>query len=402
MGFALALLPTAGAQEIVTAVTINNDGASAQAARALAAGSLPDTRGTPSSSPPCPLEEPRVLPPQPVSHPNPNVLERSTLFFGGHGLVVEAQIAPHLFFYDTVKKIYDLKCGHSTRVSAISFTPMIRLRNRSDTSDPIKTLSWMPKFDAQVVWAKRVDPFHSRMFTLHGTIGHHSNGQDECIYSPGILDRADLCRVPSRIQDVRINYPNGSFSTNYFRLGLVSKRYYLSQTPDPDQPTVDPVKHTFAVGAYGEFHPGWFHPFGISALDPVLRPLYGDNRVSGVVEYESRILDGHKIVSGSARLTGLISYIDKIASGPPATFVSQPNAPLNALYSPGNGSSRLAIFLEAAWNPDWLRGWGLDVRYYRGQDYYNLLFIQDIHWFQAGIVFDAAEFEPFKKLGFGK
>src|SRR5262249_19243626 len=151
------------------------------------------------------------------SHPDPNVLEHSHMYFGLHGMLFEAQIAPHLFFYNNAKDLYGADVGEHRWGHAESFTPMIRLRNRNDTSGPIKTLSWMPKIDLQVMRLGRATDSRASMITFHGTVGHHSNGQDECSFEPGVLDREDLCPVPSTIDDVKVNYPNGSFSTNYIR-----------------------------------------------------------------------------------------------------------------------------------------------------------------------------------------
>src|SRR5262249_27785918 len=136
-------------------------------------------------------------------------------------------------------------------------------------------------------------------------------------------------------------------------------------------------------------------------LPDVLRSLYGANRLHGIAQFEVRTGPLNPAATtfsqGSVRVNGWLDYIDKIPPGRPATFTSTPDAPLNALYQAGDGSARWRFGFEAAWNPDWLRGWGFEVRYDHGQDYYNLLFIRDINWVQAGIVFDAAEFQPFKK-----
>jgi hypothetical protein len=336
----------------------------------------------------------RLLLERPNSHPDPNVLEHSHMYFATQGMLFEAQIAPHIFFFDNLKGLYDADVGKHRWGWALSFTPMIRLRNLDEESGPIKTLSWMPKLDLQVVRMRRDSASTATSLTLHGTVGHHSNGQDECTYEPGILGRDDLCPPPSRPEDVTINYPNGSFSTNYLRLGVVWKRYRLVRREDYSMAT-----RALTFGLYGETHPPGLKIGG--TLAPPLRPLYGSNRLRATAAFETRVgpsePDSRSFWKGSVRLESWGEYIDKIAPGLPPTFTTIPDAPLNALYVPGEGSSRFRFLIEAAWTPDWLRGWGLEVRYHHGQDYYNLLFIRDIHWFQAGIVFDAAEFLPFKK-----
>jgi hypothetical protein len=357
------------------------------------------TEATAVPAPPTPRLLKRLSPAL-KSHPDPNVLEHSHMYFGMHGMLFEAQIAPHLFFYNNTNDLYGADVGQHRWAHAESFTPMIRLRNRNDTSGPIKTLSWMPKIDVQVMRLDRNRAARASMVTLHATLGHHSNGQDECSFQPGVLDREDLCPVPSQIEDVKINYPNGSFSTNYVRAGLVWKKMRLSQPMDVDTAI---VTSALSFGGYGEVNP---HGLKIGGTLPaVVRPLYGANRLRGIVQFEKLVGPvenvcgslGCKLLQSSVRVNGWLDYIDKIPPGRPSSFTSKPDAPLNALYSVGDGSSRWRFGLEAAWTPEWLSGWGLEVRYDHGQDYYNMLYFQDIHWFQAGIVFDAAEFLPFKK-----
>jgi hypothetical protein len=276
---------------------------------------------------------------------------------------------------------------------------MLRVRIQNVESGPIKTLSWMPKGDLQLVWLRRqaVSPTteRARAWTLLATVGHHSNGQDECTYVPGVLSRSDLCPDPARVEDVQINYPNGSFSTNYIRVGVFRK--WLSLRKQNLQSI--PVR-TLLVGAVFEANPSGLTIGG--TLPPVLRELYGCNRFLGRAEWETRVgsfdpSSGSGLLRGSLRLAAGVEYLDKLAPSGAATFTSRPDEPMNALYDPRTGSSRWRFSAEAAWNPDALRGWGLFARYVHGQDHYNILFIRDIHWFQAGIVFDAGEFQVFVK-----
>lgn len=340
------------------------------------------------------------LPIAPKSHPDPNVLERSYLLPFFEGLAFEAQIAPHIFIWDNFQKLYQPvdpgRSGHFA--AAVSFTPMVRLRMQDAESSPIKTLSWMPKVDVQLVWMRRraalaENDERASAWTLQATVGHHSNGQDECSYVPGVLSRPDLCPDPTRLEDVRINYPNGDFSTNYVRLGVTRKWLTLRTLGSGRVPV-----RTFLLGGAFEANPAGLRIGG--TLPPVLRTLYGCNRLLGRLEWETRLGDFPSstrsgLLRGSLRISGAIEYLDKAAPTADATFTSQPDAPLNALYTPATGSSRWRFSSEVAWNPDALRGWGLVARYLRGQDHYNLLFIRNIDFFQAGVVFDAGELQLF-------
>lgn len=353
-----------------------------------------------------PRDAARRLPFEAVSHPDPNVLERSHLYPGFQGNLLDAQIALHIFFYDNFKKLYapvpapaapTAPRSHVRHAVSWSFTPLIRVRILDRPSGPIKTLSWMPKTDLQHVtlWRQEVknpDDERPRALTLHFTVGHHSNGQDECTYVRGLANSDPACVDPADPAGLRINYPNGSFSTNYLRFGVSHKWLRLRNTPFGVTP-----RRTHTATLSFETNPEWLKIGG--TLPPAMKSLYGGNRVRGQYEFETRVGPAsglrHPLLRGSLRLTGSAELIDKLSEGPEPSFTVVPGAPLNELWTPGRGSSRFRFSVEAAWNPDALRGWGLQARYWHGQDPYNLRFVRDIHWFQAGIMFDAGELQRF-------
>ncbi|HEY3121562.1 MAG TPA: hypothetical protein VGL15_13115 [Vicinamibacteria bacterium] len=333
---------------------------------------------------------------RPVSHPDPNVLERSHLFPILNGLVLEGQFALHVFFWDNFHRLYEAQGRHSA--VAFSFTPLIRVRILRAASDPLKTLSWMPKVDAQWVRAYRQDvpsllPEHARTLTVYGTLGHHSNGQDECLYQPRLPEDDRVCPPPAA-RDLTVNYPNGNFSTNYIRLGAVHR--WLTLVPFGGGRV---ARSSISLGLVGETNPRWLHIGGV--LPEVIRPFYGANRIRLLAEHERRLgsvsPSAGGFWQGSLRFTGSLDYIDKQPGTGPLLSSGEGATPLEVLYRPAGGSSRWRAIIEAAWHPDWMRGWGVEARYYHGQDYYNIQFVRDIHWFQAGIVFDAGEFQLFQR-----
>jgi hypothetical protein len=351
---------------------------------------------------------PPFFPIEPVSHPDPNVLERSHLFPLLNGVILDAQIAPHLFMFDSFERLYGPpRRGRARRAVAWSFTPMIRVRILNVSSSPVKTLSWMPKMDVQLVsvWRTQVPATqneHARALTLHATVGHHSNGQDEWLYRRGLADDDMLCPPPASVKEVTINYPNGSFSTNYLRFGGVHKWMVLAPKDGERIPVRERIPiRTLSLGAYYEVNPRWLRIGGV--LPDVIRPLYGGNRVRGIAEFETRLgknpLQPHRFWGGTARLTATVERISKIHGVGPLTSVGEGDTPLAVVYRPGNGSSPWRFVGEAAWNPDWSHGWGIETRYVHGQDYYNIQFIRNIHWFQLGVVFDAGEFQRFLTKG---
>ena len=339
------------------------------------------------------------IPPDFISHPNLPTLERSYILKGGEDVYLEAQIAQHIVFYENLSRpqLYD-KGGNAW---SVSFTPMLRLRILDNLSGPIKTLSWMPKLDAMFIHSPLPTKSDGErtasvaQWIVRGTYGHHSNGQDENMFVPDLPDSGP---DPATPQDVTVNYPNGSFSTNYLRIAVYHRRFALRLN---ERFQYAPYR-TLQVGAYYENHPREL-PIG-GDLPSAVRPLYGTQRTGATIEFETRLDPGGTrsgalgvIKRASARLTIQLDYFDKLNDEVAPTVLSASPAPLAALYDAGDGSSRFRLYSELGYNPDFLRGWGLMFRYIDGQDYYNLQYFRNIHWFQLGIMFDPAEFEPFAR-----
>src|SRR4030095_3269960 len=97
----------------------------------------------------------------------------------------------------------------------------VRLRMFDSRSAPVRTPSYMPKGTFSGLMFRReptVGTRGSRVGLWAGqiTVGHHSNGQDGCLFTTDVLVNED-CVGPADLQ--QINRINGSFSTNYVRIG---------------------------------------------------------------------------------------------------------------------------------------------------------------------------------------
>jgi hypothetical protein len=318
-----------------------------------------------------------AIPQAPVPHPHPYLLERSMLFPFQQDLILEAQVAPHLYFYDSLtREGVRLNGGNAV---AVSVTPMFKVRIRNEPSSPVQTLSFMPKLNFQYfrLPRKKAEVAWPDTFWMKGGLfvwGHHSNGQTQCIYDPTKLDGASDCKGPSDPADVQINYPNGSFSTNYLKFALFLTRMRLGKL-EPVAGRNDMMQQVAyaktTIAASLEVNPAGLPPGG--SLDEPARSLYGPTRVGLVVEHEQRTRR-RGFTAGTYRLTGTVEYIDK---------------------TPDAGSSNWRFTAEAAFEPDWFRSGGFVARYIYGQDYYNLQFTRNLSWFQFGLIFSASEFEPF-------
>jgi hypothetical protein len=306
---------------------------------------------------------------------SPVFLERSYIYnrMPSDGLLFEALLAPHIFlyqgFYQRAGRVYS---DPPVWATAVSFTPMVRLRMFDTESRPVRTPSYMPKLTVQLFRASLVDRSQRldspiRLIALNVIpFGHHSNGQEGCLFTDQVkVD--DECRDPAPLPQARrtTNTTDGSFSTNYVRAELAYRHLRLAD--DPDGSLRGNQTCTFALGA--ELHPGGYGPGAISADQKALYPTF---RVQPAIELSRRVI---REAWYRGRFTGGVrsEYLR------PTHYDVRP----------------WAHTVEATYTFDRVGGWGPVVRYYDGIDYYNLGFLRNIRHVQIGIVFDAIRADEF-------
>jgi hypothetical protein len=306
-------------------------------------------------------------------------------------LVFEAQIAPDIRIVDSFGRAMEhvLDTGRR-RVFAYSVfgTFLTRLRMFNEASNPVRTPSYMPKATVQLAWLRNLsaaDPQDAPVEFLQGPIelwlintipfGHHSNGQNGCLF----LDQTRIdgdCQpeTPASTGPEDVNRENGSFSTNYLRVGLEYRRLY----PDGDDPvdTRAVTRREWGVSGSVELHPSGY--LGGSISD-TLRPLYGPTRFQINAD----------VAAGNWRFP--VPLLDRINCG-------RAWAEASVLFITGAAPSVDHVAsAEAACLPDRWGGAGVFVRYYRGQDYYNAGFLENIQRLQFGLTFLQAKFLAFRK-----
>jgi hypothetical protein len=307
-------------------------------------------------------------------------------------LVFEAQIAPDIRVIDNFGRALErvLDSGRP-RVFAYSIygTFLTRLRMFDEESSPVRTPSYMPKATIQLAWLKNrstADPEEAPVEFLRGPIemwlvhaipfGHHSNGQNGCLFTAQTrIDGECEPETPLATGPEDINVENGSFSTNYIRLGLEYRRLY----PDGDDP-VDVravTRREWGVGGSVEFNPGGYLGGSISET---LRPLYGPTRFRVTAD----------VAAGNWRAP--VPLLDRVNCGR-----AWADASVMVIRGAAPAVDNVATSLEAACLPAGWGGAGLFVRYYRGQDYYNAAFLQNISRLQFGVTFLQARFLAFLK-----
>jgi hypothetical protein len=300
-------------------------------------------------------------------------LERSYIFntLPYRDLVFEGQIAPHFFVHQSLGSRIDLIFAEEwkpVKAWSWSFTPMVKLRMLNEPSQPVRTPSYMPKLDVQYLCFKRtregknrVEQVRSpiRLWAVQATVGHHSNGQEGCLYEEQVkVD--DECVFPDGApEEPTANLLDGSFSTNYLRLGVFHS--WISSDRNLE------IACTHAVGLSAEINPAKFGPGGIGHEQ---RIRYGQTRVRGTYEFTQRHTTCPR---GRFRFEGFAEYIHDAPEGVP----------------------RVTVSASPEFTFDSVGGWGFFLRYYRGQDYYNLGFLSRLHEVAVGIVFDAGKFAQF-------
>lgn len=307
---------------------------------------------------------------------------------------LEADIFPHLVVVQNFTDVLDIdkpreREGLRDFTYSISGTPAVRIRMLRDVSAPVRTPSFMPRVNLQLLWARNAGAVKSRarqaaaarstgapqdlaalfrelpsvrLWEVHLIGGHHSNGQDGCITTvqnrvpplTGDCEPADV--VPTRDQ---VNRRDGSFSTNYIRTGLNYSRHWMESTPD-----LQAVREA-RIRAEFEYHPrAW--------VDDNIVDLYGRARVLVGGSYAVKSAGWcKKRLEGSAGL----------------------------VWNPGvvSGVPELSTTWQASCFPTENGGWGFFARLYSGQDYYNIGFLDGITRLHIGATFNQADFFRFRQ-----
>lgn len=292
----------------------------------------------------------------------------------------EAQPAPHLFFLNQLDGD-DIHFGTSrgegadrlsSRRWTASFVFMVRLRQLGGFSSPLRNPSFMPRFALQwlrVQRSKKVNEgdWEGRIQVDGPTIvlwGHHSNGGAGCLFKEDVeMENECVSAIPPELRTV--NTRNGSFSTDYVRL---SYHWLVGQIGKPKN-LDQALTWSVTLGAGLELNPpGW----GPGAISEDLRRIYGPQRFR--LESELQFLAAIGQVPMSVAISPSYEYI---------RYDEKPSA---------RATPHRFIVDVTATNQrrGFLRGWGVAARFYRGQDFNNLLFIRDIQRFQLGIVVDTA------------
>lgn len=291
-------------------------------------------------------------------------------------LLIEARAALNLFVINTLTPA---KLTYGGRAWVIAVTPVLHGRILRGFSQPLRSPSFLVKATGQYYWARKLgapgDPASrpTLLTTLTGVWGHHSNGASGCLFIEEVVQNGD-CEAPAGVPaaDLTVD-PDGSFSTNYLSaaLSVARLRFHRGDNGDNPEPADGHIhEHASATIRY-EVHPenlSYLFLFSGGAEGP-FRDLYGAHRLGIEAVYEGELdvagIDGRFAARGGWQRI----FRDQVPA---------PDASSNTW------SAELAYRLDGGFG----RGWGPVLRYYKGQDYYNLFFVRDVERLQVGIEID--------------
>lgn len=308
-------------------------------------------------------------------------LERSRIFYSpGNNTVFEAQLAPQLVVAQRLVGLFESDGvygdGERHRGWNVSVSPMVRLRMSKDRSQPVLPPSYMPHVVGQLFFARSMaDPgdglseFEAElarreaavgMWALEARLSHHSNGQDGCLFETQTLEPVgggEACAfAPGAGPDpAAVNFDDGSFSTNFLRLGAAYRRLA------PDDEEEDVLGSTWFVGGGVELHTGPVLDALPGALPEDQRELYGTWRWRLDAGASWRRASG--FWAGGTHLEAHFEHAPDVRDDVPAWSVQ----------------------LEGYHLLDRFGGWGLYARIFHGQDYYNLAFVREETFVHVGL-----------------
>ncbi|HTF22018.1 MAG TPA: hypothetical protein VK658_28250 [Chryseolinea sp.] len=258
--------------------------------------------------------------------------EQSYITFGsGIGnlepLIFEGNLSPSYFFTGKERKW------------AFMINPQVMIRMLDKKSQPIRN----PSYKVYLTYYKEINfwekSFLRKIFynnaVFFASLAHHSNGQDGSFYV------SDSTR--------EVNTEDGNFSTNFLELGLSA---YQIREFDKNFFSIREVK------AWMEFHPP---KWSAEELDD----LYGYFRLYGKV--------------------GLVGPFRKRENDKVNRWLQRSSLEVKSgwIFGNMNGTSqfdfykRFVLDISYKYYPKWFDEIAFFLRFYQGQDYYNIYFVND-------------------------
>lgn len=264
-------------------------------------------------------------------------------------LLFEAKLSPSYFF------------SRSQRKWALMINPQVQIRMLNKKSLPIRNPSYrvyITYFQELGFWK---ESFLRKLFydnaVLFGSIAHHSNGQDGDFYK----DEATK----------EIN-EDANFSTNFLEGGISSYRIIALR------------EHHFSIReikASFEYHPKRWMADGMA-------DIYGAYRFYGTFG----LMGPRKVIENR---TKLVQWLQQSSIEIKAGWIF--GTMQNTAFA--EASRRLVVDITYKYYPKWFDEVAFFVRFYRGQDYYNIHFINtELTNLSIGITSNIMNYQQVAKL----
>jgi len=243
-----------------------------------------------------------------------------------------------LWFEANINPSFYLRHSKSFKLLGV-ITSQIIIRMYQEPSFPVRTPSYIPQITLYYMFSGKED---AENLSIFGQLAHHSNGQDGPFY----------------LENEEINLKSGSFSTNFFEIGLIkthfNKRFHAYQFFKTSL-EVHPVSWSIEElkGQYSTVR--WHNMLSIFKLSP------GKSRNG---EKKTRI----SLKCETVWMFGELNNWD--------------------WYS----LNRVNVKFIFYYHPKFLEDIGLFVQFYHGLDYYNIYFNHRLDIIRFGIMTEKLRF----------
>lgn len=313
----------------------------------------------------------------------PTVLGAPDYYLPEPDLLAEAQFASPFVLYRGLNEQMVREGDSQGMRFNLFLLPQFRLRGLDVPSGPVRSISFMPKFTGQLLWASRppAADFSTggrRYWGFNVVLGHHSNGGDGCVFADESGAECESSLPLGTNPDEReVRTEGGNFSTNYVELGVFRRWGAVHDMGDLNGAAAVHWLWSVDVGVSIQRHHDWFG----FPLPGGAKEAFGD--IYGVWRPRLDVAGNYTIHGGPRPLRGKIvrlwfSYerIDPPFERFPGARDYRIESELFIQWAGTPQGNRLGMIL------------GVGIRYVRGQDYYNTQFIRDINLFQIALMVD--------------
>jgi hypothetical protein len=250
-------------------------------------------------------------------------------------LLMEAKLSPSYFF------------SRKKKTWALLLNPQVQVRMQNTPSWPINT----PSYKAHLTYFHSIDfwqrTFLKKLFFENAlwsaTIGHHSNGKAGSFYKNDSTDVIDM--------------EDGNFATNYL-IGSIST--YKAKRVRKNVVAFRSLKASVEI-----------HPRSWSVEE--IRNIYGRYRFYGSLGIGGPWRETKK--------TWINQWLQQSSLELQVGWIAGKMIP----KSPLDVNKRLIVDIRYQYYPEWFDEIAFFLRYYRGQDYYNLYFVNTIYVVSFGL-----------------